>query len=223
MRYICEGFPWEDMFEDDAHVGEDYDYGYEDYDYMDGYERAVGEAEELNRYFEDQRAAERSREEDERSYITVPSGENGGTVRMIEVFGGHAFTEQEVAQMLSGSIVEAVIDEREDRIKTRAFRIIQKEFNGRMYHSYDIAFNTTQFRDSGSELVSYKDGEEWKQFRRVWSNHRFTADEIMRLIAGETISFDAVSKAGNEYTAVGKLENYTYNNREYFGFRRSDN
>lgn len=63
----------------------------------------------------------------------------------------------------------------------------------------------------------------WKgeevSFNRDWSGHHFTDQECEDLLAGKSISFDAVSKAGKPYRAFGNLQKDTYNGREYVGFK----
>ena len=55
-------------------------------------------------------------------------------------------------------------------------------------------------------------------FKNCWSNHTFTQDEIDKLLAGETITFD-YTKDDQQKTVEGKLEWQTYNGREYLGFK----
>ncbi len=61
-------------------------------------------------------------------------------------------------------------------------------------------------------------GQEIK-FAREWGGHRFTDDEVTKLLNNEIISFTAKSKAGKDYTATGKLEIQTYKNKKYVGFK----
>lgn len=57
-------------------------------------------------------------------------------------------------------------------------------------------------------------------FNAVWSGHRFTESEIERLLAGDEISFEAVSaKTGRAFTARGSLKEQTYNGRKFWGFK----
>lgn len=56
-----------------------------------------------------------------------------------------------------------------------------------------------------------------------WEGHEFTADERTALFNDETIEFPAISKAGKDYTAKGKLEKQSFtdndgNVHEYVGF-----
>ena len=57
--------------------------------------------------------------------------------------------------------------------------------------------------------------------KRVWSGHRFTDEEIEKLLDGEEITIDAVSSAGKPYTCKGKLERQVYNGNEFVGFSRT--
>jgi DNA topoisomerase III len=61
-------------------------------------------------------------------------------------------------------------------------------------------------------------------FKRIFSGHEFTDEEIAKLLAGEKISFEATSKAGKPYTAEGALGLGEFTNRQgktfkYVGFQ----
>jgi DNA topoisomerase-3 len=57
------------------------------------------------------------------------------------------------------------------------------------------------------------------QFKKTWSGHTFTEYEIEQLLAGETISFSAKSRAGRAFTAHGKLGLGTYKGKKFVGFQ----
>ncbi len=58
--------------------------------------------------------------------------------------------------------------------------------------------------------------------KRTWSGHRFTDDEIEKLLAGEEITIEAVSaRTGKGFKCKGKLSRQTYNGREFVGFERT--
>ena len=57
--------------------------------------------------------------------------------------------------------------------------------------------------------------------KRVWSGHRFTDDEVEKLLDGKEIVIDAVSNAGKPYKCKGKLARQEYNGNEYVGFLRT--
>lgn len=62
------------------------------------------------------------------------------------------------------------------------------------------------------------EGEEVR-FKGSWSTHKFSDEEVQKLLAGETISFAYESKSGDEKTVYGKLEHQTHEGREFFGFK----
>lgn len=58
------------------------------------------------------------------------------------------------------------------------------------------------------------------RFKKVWSDHTFTDDEIAKLLAGEFIEFQSTSKnTGNTYTARGRLKEGEFNGKPTFGFQ----
>lgn len=57
-------------------------------------------------------------------------------------------------------------------------------------------------------------------FSREWGGVRFTDDQVAQLLAGQEISFEAVSKrTGNTYTATGKLAEQEFKGRRFVGFK----
>ncbi|MEU9267299.1 DNA topoisomerase [Streptomyces sp. NPDC048251] len=56
-------------------------------------------------------------------------------------------------------------------------------------------------------------------FKRIWSGHEFSDDEVAKLLAGETISFEATNNAGKPYTATGALGVGDYKGRKFVGFQ----
>ena len=61
-----------------------------------------------------------------------------------------------------------------------------------------------------------------KRFKRTWAGHRFTDDEVSKLIAGEEIEIEAKAKSGKTFTAKGKLGAGEYNGKPTFGFQMSE-
>ncbi|MFD4245778.1 DNA topoisomerase [Streptomyces sp. NPDC058525] len=56
-------------------------------------------------------------------------------------------------------------------------------------------------------------------FKRVWSGHMFSDDEVTKLLAGETISFEARSRADKPFTATGALGVGDFKGRKFVGFQ----
>ncbi|ELP66328.1 DNA topoisomerase [Streptomyces turgidiscabies] len=55
--------------------------------------------------------------------------------------------------------------------------------------------------------------------KKIWSGHEFSDDEVAKLLAGETISFEATNKAGKPYTATGALGVGDFKGRKFVGFQ----
>ncbi|MFJ1954376.1 DNA topoisomerase [Streptomyces microflavus] len=56
-------------------------------------------------------------------------------------------------------------------------------------------------------------------FKKIWSGHEFGDDEVAKLLAGETISFVATSKANKSFTATGALGVGDFKGRKFVGFQ----
>lgn len=60
-------------------------------------------------------------------------------------------------------------------------------------------------------------------FKRVWSGHEFTDDEVEQLLSGEEITIECVSaKSGKPFKCKGKLANLEYNGKSYVGFDKTE-
>ncbi|KUG54838.1 DNA topoisomerase [Kocuria palustris] len=67
---------------------------------------------------------------------------------------------------------------------------------------------------------AHPEGPQKVSFKRIYSSHEFTDEEIQKLLAGEEITFDAVSKQDKPYVATGSLGLNTFKGRVYVGFVR---
>lgn len=57
-------------------------------------------------------------------------------------------------------------------------------------------------------------------FLREWGGHRFTDDEVQRLLAGDTIEFAALNQKGVAFDVFGALADQEYKGRTFVGFVR---
>ncbi|MFC4048299.1 DNA topoisomerase [Actinomadura syzygii] len=55
-------------------------------------------------------------------------------------------------------------------------------------------------------------------FNKAWAGHEFTDAECDKLLAGEQITFQATSRAGNRFTATGALEVAEHGGTKFVGF-----
>ena len=160
--------------------------------------------------------------------IKVNGTWQGTPVNIKKVWGkndkweGHEFSAEECAKLFNDETIE--------------FDAISKA--GKPYKAKGKLENQTYTDDNGNEhkyvgfkLIFDERKDKVEQFtgqwngqniesRRVWSNHRFTDEEVEKLLKGETISFEAVStRTGNKYTAKGKLVYQEYNGNKFVGFK----
>ena len=73
----------------------------------------------------------------------------------------------------------------------------------------------------GSEDVERFEGTwngEQVSVKRVWSNHRFTDEEVADLLAGKDIVIEAISSAGKPFKYKGHLARQTYKGKSFIGF-----
>lgn len=59
-------------------------------------------------------------------------------------------------------------------------------------------------------------------FAREWAGYKFTDEDLTKLLAGENITFTAKTKKGSFMTVIGKLRDFDYKGKTYFGFQRLD-
>ncbi|CAK1253725.1 DNA topoisomerase [Fructobacillus cardui] len=89
-----------------------------------------------------------------------------------------------------------------------------------------MAENVKQLENAIEKPTSYEPKEkvsgEWHgeevTFNAFFSGHRFTAEEVAQLLAGEVITFQAASKKGKSYTAKGQLAKKRYKGKDFIGF-----
>lgn len=89
-----------------------------------------------------------------------------------------------------------------------------------IYGGYDTDYVPKEKTDA----AIYEPTGEEVTFSREWGGHRFTDDEIKQLLAGDEISFEAISSKGNKYTATGTLQPQKFKRKgekkwhEFWGF-----
>lgn len=82
--------------------------------------------------------------------------------------------------------------------------------------------NTAGLETRKEKAVGIFNGKQ-VEFNREWSGHRFTDDELQRLLNGEEIEiYGAVGKSGKTFDVKGKLDYYDYQGKKYFGFTKTD-
>ncbi|MDP9904562.1 type IA DNA topoisomerase [Arthrobacter bambusae] len=70
------------------------------------------------------------------------------------------------------------------------------------------------------ERVSGTWGTRQVTFAREFGGHRFSDEEVEKLLAGETIDFQATSRQGKTYDVFGQLGEGTFKGKKFVGFQR---
>ena len=138
----------------------------------------------------------------------------GKPVEFKRVFSGHRFTDAEVTSLLAGETVSFDAVSKEGRPYTATGALGESTFKGRKIFGFQLAP-----RADADDMVSGTFKRKKVSFKRTFSGHRFTDEEVEALLAGKTISYEATSKAGNPYTATGALGTKTWKGRKIFGFQ----
>lgn len=58
-------------------------------------------------------------------------------------------------------------------------------------------------------------------FTKEWSGHVFSEQECKELLAGKEIAFQALTKSGKPYRAIGSLNRQVFNENVFWGFTLS--
>lgn len=87
-----------------------------------------------------------------------------------------------------------------------------------MHAELGLTAQTETIRAEGVWLTA-PGGPQRVAFRKVFSGHEFTDDEVRRLLAGEAISFVGETKSGKPYGARGALGAGTFKGRKFVGFQ----
>lgn len=101
------------------------------------------------------------------------------------------------------------------------------------YINEDMVTIKTNAKNINKEITNKMSGQQFEEkekvegefngeiisFNREWSGHRFTDEEVDKLLNGEEISFEAVSRKGSTYTAYGVLAEQEYNGNTFYGFK----
>ncbi|ADK68917.1 DNA topoisomerase [Gordonia sp. KTR9] len=148
--------------------------------------------------------------------------------RAKRVFGGHRFTDSEVAKLVAGETLEITATSPKTG-KTYTCKgklesgVMDKDGTKYPYVSFKPQFEERAPRTdlvSGvwkGKQVSFK-ARGWGA-NPHWPGKDFTDEEVMKLLAGETIEFDAKGKTGRPYRAKGELGEGTFQGNKTFGFR----
>lgn len=137
----------------------------------------------------------------------------GTPINIRAEFGGHEFTADERTALFNDEIIEFPATSKAGNPYTCKGKIDEYEYNGKTYIGFKPIFEEDPNKVSGTW-----NGKTVK-IKKEWGGHTFTEEELKKLFAGETISFETISRNTNmKYTATGKLTEQTYEGRKFVGF-----
>lgn len=138
----------------------------------------------------------------------------GIPINIVAEFGGHVFTADERTALFNDEIIEFPATSKAGNPYTCKGHIEEYEYNGKTYIGFRPIFN-----EDTTKVNGVWNGKQVK-IKKEWGGHTFTEEELQKLFAGETISFETISRNTNmKYTATGKLTEQTYEGRTFVGFK----
>lgn len=158
----------------------------------------------------------------------LPTGEE---ITFTREFGIHKFTQYQVEELLNGNAVRIPIALKKGGTATVEGKLAYEEYKGKMSWKFKPDFKTLG-DDKGQpfEKVTklervYKPTGETIAFKETWGKndhwegHTFTDKQIEKLLNGDTIAFEAISKKNKKYTAKGQLGQYNFKGSTGWGFQ----
>lgn len=136
---------------------------------------------------------------------------------------GHEFSAEECAKLFADETIEFDAISKAGKSYKAKGKLEKQSFtdddgNDHEYVGFTLKFDEKPKNDPERFYGIWNDRE--VSIKKIWSGHEFTTEEQTKLLAGETISFKAISqKTGNEYSAKGKLAEQTYEGRTFIGFK----
>ena len=138
---------------------------------------------------------------------------NGQDISFKGSYMDHVFTTEEVQALLAGKEITINATGKDGKIMTVTGKLEVQEYQGRKFVGFKGRFPQREGYASGK--WNGKD----VSFKAEFMQHKFTDDEIKRLLAGEKIMFKGMSKAGKEMVVGGGLALQSYQGRSFVGFK----
>ena len=142
--------------------------------------------------------------------IYLPTGQ---LVKFKRTWAAYTFSDEEIKMLLAGQEITIEYQAKDGSTRTAKGRMAEQEYQGRTFWGFkkteDSAYAKGVYAPTGEEV----------SFKRTWSGHVFTDEEISILLAGGSLTLSAVSGKGKPFTATGRLLQDVYNGRQYWGFK----
>lgn len=150
----------------------------------------------------------------EREYVDLPEDlhyatEYGTATRFCRSWGGHRFTDEEVAALSEGKSITFTLTRNDGSTET-----IVGHLEGKMFEPEDdpdrgpivyVGFTKEANSATHAEGIWARTGTKVR-FKRSFGTHTFSEGEVTALLADEYVGFTATSRSGGQYEATGRLE-----------------
>jgi len=154
--------------------------------------------------------AQRTATDDDDAWVS--GTHDGEEVRFKREWSGHRFTDEEIRKLLAGEEIQFETVSRRTGTPFQAKGSLgENDFGGfgfvPDFSKPGTTANQSQPTSADDDVwVSGTHNGKEVRFKREWSGHRFTDEEISKLLAGEEIQFETVSRrTGNPFQAKGSL------------------
>lgn len=147
---------------------------------------------------------------------TVTGVFKGSEIHFKRIWGGHRFTDDEIATLLSGNKISFTVTGKDGNYDVTG-HLAEQEYKGHKFYGF-LREMPEKEKDPGRCYGTWKKKE--ISFKKTYSGHTFTDAECEALLAGKEIELhDLTSKSGKKLSVKGKLANQTYNGHKYVGFK----
>jgi DNA topoisomerase-3 len=150
-------------------------------------------------------------------------------VRFKRIWGGHRFTDDEVADLLAGK--EITLTGLRSKSGTEygvTGKLANLKYNGVSYVGFDktgfVGADGKVSSGGGANSADYVEGD-WQgrhvRFKRVFRGKKLTAAQVKSLLAGKEVTISGLtSKAGKTYNCLVRLADLEYNGHKYVGLEQ---
>lgn len=146
----------------------------------------------------------------------------GTPLSIKKVWSTHEFTADEIAKLFNDETIEfETLSKTTGKMYTARGKLEEVEFttDSGETRTY-IGFQLEKRKPDDRERFTGTWKGKQVNILRTWSTHRFTDEEIVKLLNGETIEFETLSnKSGKMYKAKGCIDYITMNDNTFIGYK----
>ncbi|MBW8014510.1 type IA DNA topoisomerase [Lactobacillus helveticus] len=149
----------------------------------------------------------------------------GQKISINKTWGSHIFTNKEIKDLFADREISFEAVDKDGNTCPVSGKLAKQNYKGKQYIGFqldraklkqDLAKRKANDPNRATGVFNGKN----INFNRVWGGHRFTNEEVQKLLVGETISFKLKNKRGIEYLVSGKLAKQIYKGKSFVGFKK---